>query len=303
MPTFTVVVADDYEPFRRIVRSILQRRADLQVIAEASEGLEAVQKAKALHPDLIVLDIGLPILNGIQVARRLREIIPLAKCLFLSVESSSDIVGEALKSGAGYVHKLRTQNDLLPAIDAVLEGKRFVSRGLEASHRHEVHFCSDDSALLASATSFIADALKVGDVAITVFGASHRAKLLQQLRAGGIDIDAAVRSGSYISFDVNDLLPIFMVNDWPDSVRFFEAVSSLITQAKQKDRRVVACGECSPTLWAQGKVEATVQLEHFWDEVARTHDLDILCVYPLPQDRENDAFNRLCAEHSAVSFR
>ena len=71
-----VLVVDDYEPFRRFVRSTLGKRRDLQVIGEAPDGLEAVRKAEELKPDLIVLDIGLPTLNGIEVARRIRKLCP-----------------------------------------------------------------------------------------------------------------------------------------------------------------------------------------------------------------------------------
>ena len=71
-----MLVVDDYEPVRRVVRLILQVRDDLQIVGEASDGLEAVQKAKELRPDLILLDIDLPTLNGIQVARRLRDLVP-----------------------------------------------------------------------------------------------------------------------------------------------------------------------------------------------------------------------------------
>ena len=94
-----LLVVDDYEPFLRVVRSILQLRNDLQIVDEASDSLEAVQKAKALRPDLVLLDIALPTLNGIQVARRLRDLVPYAKILFVSIESSSDVVREALNMG------------------------------------------------------------------------------------------------------------------------------------------------------------------------------------------------------------
>ena len=122
-----ILVVDDYAPFRRLVCSLLQQSADFQV-AEASDGLQAVQKAEQLQPDLILLDIGLPILNGIQVAERLSS---ARRILFLSQESSPDVVQEALRLSSGYVHKPCAQSDLLPAIQAVLEGKRFVSSGLE----------------------------------------------------------------------------------------------------------------------------------------------------------------------------
>jgi CheY-like chemotaxis protein len=131
MPTYRILVVDDYEPFHKVVRLILQLRDDLQIVGEASDGLEAVQKAKALRPDLILLDIDLPRLNGIQVARRLRDLVPRPKVLFLSVESSSDVVREALNvGGAGYIYKLHVGSELLRAIDTVLRGKQFVSGGL-----------------------------------------------------------------------------------------------------------------------------------------------------------------------------
>ena len=111
-----VLIVDDHAPIRRVTRLILQVRNDLQIVGEASDGLEAVQKAKVLRPDLILLDMDLPTLNGIQVARRLRDYVPRAKVSFLSVESSSDVVREAFSVGAvGYIYKLRLASDLLRA--------------------------------------------------------------------------------------------------------------------------------------------------------------------------------------------
>src|SRR5580704_4510502 len=95
---FRILVVDDHEPVRRVVRLILQLRDNFQIVAEASDGLEAVRKAEELRPDLILLDLSLPKLNGIKVARRLREVVPHAKILFLSVEPSSEVVREAFKS-------------------------------------------------------------------------------------------------------------------------------------------------------------------------------------------------------------
>lgn len=91
-----------------------------------SDGLEAVQKAEELQPDLILLDIGLPTLSGIEAARQMRTLAKLAKILFVSQESSNDIVREALSLGRGYVVKARAGKELLAAVDAVLLGKQFV---------------------------------------------------------------------------------------------------------------------------------------------------------------------------------
>jgi DNA-binding NarL/FixJ family response regulator len=124
-------VVEDYEPWRRFISTTLQKQSELQGICEASDGLEAVKKAEELQPDLILLDVGLPSLNGIEAARQIRKRSPQSKMLFVSQESSAEVVQEALALGAlGYVLKSRARSELLPAVEAVLEGKRFVSRSL-----------------------------------------------------------------------------------------------------------------------------------------------------------------------------
>ena len=129
----TALVVDDYEPYRRFVCSTLDSRPDLQVIGEASDGLEAVEKAQALKPDLILLDIGLPRLNGIEAAHRISRLTPTATILFVSQISDADVVREALSNGAkGYVWKQDAGIDLLPAVETVLRGAHFVSRGIQA---------------------------------------------------------------------------------------------------------------------------------------------------------------------------
>jgi DNA-binding NarL/FixJ family response regulator len=129
-----VMVVEDHEPFRRFICSALGTQEDLQIIDQVDDGLEAVLHATSLKPDLIVLDIGLPGLNGIEVARRVRQLVPEAKIVFLSQESSADVVHEALRVGAhGYVLKTHAQDELLDAIETVLQGKQFVTSGLDNS--------------------------------------------------------------------------------------------------------------------------------------------------------------------------
>jgi DNA-binding NarL/FixJ family response regulator len=126
-----ILVVDDYEPFRRFLHLKLQSRPELQIVGEASDGLQALQKAEALQPDLILLDIGLPTLNGIEAAHRISRLVPAAKILFVSQHNDADLVTAALSNGAkGYVRKQNAQTDLLPAVEAVLRGDRFLTRGL-----------------------------------------------------------------------------------------------------------------------------------------------------------------------------
>ena len=125
----SVLVVEDFEPFREFVSALLREELAFQVVSEASDGFEAVHCARELNPDLILLDLGLPGLNGIETARRLRELAPRSRVVFLTLESSAEILEEALSSGAlGYVHKSRAGNDLVPAIATVLDGKQFVSK-------------------------------------------------------------------------------------------------------------------------------------------------------------------------------
>jgi DNA-binding NarL/FixJ family response regulator len=129
--TTSILVVDDYEPWLRFVSTTLRKQPELEVVAQVSDGLEAVQQAERLQPDIILLDIGLPTLNGIEAARRIREVSPTSKILFVSENRSPDIAEEALSTGAGgYVVKSEAGSELLPAVKAVLEGKRFISASL-----------------------------------------------------------------------------------------------------------------------------------------------------------------------------
>ena len=333
-----VLVVEDFGQWRQFYCSTLQQQSRFRVIGEVSDGLEAVHRARQLQPDLILLDIGLPTLNEIEAARRIREASPASTIIFVSENRSAEIVREALSTGAsGYVVKSDAAGDLLPAVNAVLAGSRFVSAGLAdygldapsnrqivdhpdtdvvtftqrqhigITRHHEVGFYSDDRHFLGHISSFIVAALKAGNAAIVVATEPHRESLLVKLQAEGLDMGAAIAEGRYISLDAADTLATFMVNGLPDPVRFLKVAGDLIVGAakavNQDSARVTACGECAPLLWTQGKVEAAIRLEHLWDEVAITQNVEILCGYSLGiigSGMDSHTFERICAEHSAV---
>ena len=126
----TVLLADDFAAFRAVVSSLLGKKAQLQIVAEASDGIEAVQKSWQLQPDVVLLDIGLTGLNGIAAAQQIRDVAPQSKIIFVTQETSADIMKEAIGLGAmGYVVKAKVESDLLKAIDLVLRGTQFIGTG------------------------------------------------------------------------------------------------------------------------------------------------------------------------------
>ena len=330
---FKVLIVDDYEPFRRVARLILQARDDLQIVGEAADGLEAVQQALQLRPDVIVLDLDLPRLNGIQVAKRIGGLVPEAKIIFVGVESSMDVVEETLKVGAGHIHKILMSYELLPAIDVVLSGRQFVSEeirpsalsGAHSEHdarrhkhpqlrqtgaHHEVFFYPTEALLVAGFARYIEANTRSENVVISVVTELHRAQIREVLGGRGLDMKEAVRNGRYISLDSMDTLSLFMVDGWPDASLFRQAVEGLIRTAVEssrgRHRRVAVCGQLAPILWVQGKRNAAIEIEQLWDEMCSIHGVDTLCGYvsaTADRDRHPQQFNLICGAHSAVHFR
>ena len=134
----TILLGDDFEPWRRFVSSVIHHESKLRIVCEVRDGMDAVKKTEELQPDLVLLDIGLPTLNGIEAAQEIRRLSPKTKILFVSQESSVEVVQEALSVGAwGYVVKSDAQTELLLAINTVLGGQKFVGSRF-AGHR----FCT-----------------------------------------------------------------------------------------------------------------------------------------------------------------
>jgi DNA-binding NarL/FixJ family response regulator len=338
--TIRVLVVDDYQPWRDSTRSMLADDLRLRVVGEAADGLEAVWKARELQADLVLLDIGLPTLNGIEVAKQIRKLSPQSKILFVSQESSPEIVEEALSTSEGYVVKRDAGRELLAAVTAVVRGEKFMgsrfgnpgsvetpeSRALESvgsrsvsasprqdreiAHRHEVVFYSDEGFFLDSLALFVERALQAGNAAIVVANESHRNSVRSRLQARGLDIPAAAEQGRYTAVDAADTIATLMVPGTLDPARLFDGFGSLLSTAakaaKGEQPRVAACGQIAPLLWAQGDAEAAIQVEKHTNSLVETYDVDILCGYPLDSfqsDAGRDMFQRICAEHSAIHSR
>jgi DNA-binding NarL/FixJ family response regulator len=129
-----ILVADDHGIVRSGIKLLLERQADLQVVAEASDGVEAVEQALASHPDLCILDVGMPRKTGLQAAREIRSFLSETRVLMLSMHDDEHYLFEALKAGAaGYVLKREADQDLVGAVRAVGRGEAFLTNAAERS--------------------------------------------------------------------------------------------------------------------------------------------------------------------------
>jgi len=212
---------------------VLKKFPWLELVAQESDGLEAVQKSKELQPDLVLLDIGLPMLNGIEAARRIRDVSPASRIVFVTDNNSWDIAEEALRAGgSGYVVKSKAASELLLAAEAVLQSKPFLSAGLkdvdpdhlkkesaaascsagkdccviQTSERqivsNEVRLYPDDEALADSFAHSIQSALTNGNTVVVAVTPSQRASILQRLSSNGVNVTDAIERNLYVQLDV-----------------------------------------------------------------------------------------------------
>ncbi|HZU60700.1 MAG TPA: response regulator transcription factor [Solirubrobacteraceae bacterium] len=129
-----ILIADDHGIVRAGIRLLLERQADLHVVAEAADGLEALEMALAERPDLCILDVGMPRMTGLQAAREIRSHLGQSKVLMLSMHDDEHYLFEALEAGAsGYVLKQEADQDLVGAIRAVGRDEAFLTNAAERS--------------------------------------------------------------------------------------------------------------------------------------------------------------------------
>jgi DNA-binding NarL/FixJ family response regulator len=188
-----ILVADDHGIVRAGIKLLLENQADLSVVAEAADGIEAIEQALATRPDLCILDVGMPRMTGLQAARGIRSHLPDVRVLMLSMHDDERYLFEALKAGAsGYVLKREADQDLVGAVRAVGRGEAFLTNAAERSLIRE--WMSDDTAgpavpltpreeevvkLIAEAhtNAQIAEALHLSAKTVE----SHRANVLRKL--------------------------------------------------------------------------------------------------------------------------
>ena len=126
MAAVRILIADDYQPWRSYVRSILRKNPELVVVHESEDGADAVLKSREMRPDLVILEICLPKLNGLEASSQISKVSPSSRVLFLSSYHPPEVMIRALSLSAGYVVKADVERDLLPIVSATMRGERFV---------------------------------------------------------------------------------------------------------------------------------------------------------------------------------
>lgn len=140
MPPLRILVADDHDVVRTGLRTLLESRNGWQVCAEAKNGREAIEKARECKPDVAVLDIGMPLLNGVEATRQIHKLSPATKILVLTMHDSEMMIQSVLDAGArGYILKDDAGKNLLAAVDAVRKGKSFLSSKVSGAAKAAVN--------------------------------------------------------------------------------------------------------------------------------------------------------------------
>jgi DNA-binding NarL/FixJ family response regulator len=312
-----VLVVDDHELWRQAVTNTLGHSRRCHIVGEAQDGVQAIEQAAALQPDLVLLDVELPAMNGIEAARRIRDLAPAARILFVSAYRTWDIVEAAFATGArGYLVKSDFGDGWLPAVNALVGGRRFVSATLTGrgqgwtpsrAARHEIGFYADESLLAAGYTRFAQAALDAGKALILCADQSRGDAVHCGLQAAGIDVALADRQRRVFRIGVDDAFSTFIIDGSVREDRFWEAATSLVARAAGAARcappGVAVCGDGTATLLREGKVDAAIQLERLWNEVASTFNVDVFCPYlttDIQRHQDPAVMHRLCREHTAV---
>jgi signal transduction histidine kinase len=168
---------------------------------------------------------------------------------------------------------------------------------------HFVQFYESDEYLIESVAGFIGASLQAGEGAVVIATPEHRGALDRQMRAMGLNVEAARAAGSYVALDAADTLARFMVNGSPDPVAFAQVVGAVVARLARGGRPLRAFGEMVALLWAGGNREAAIRLEQLWNDLAKVHAFALMCAYPMKDlagDDQGEPFAHVCTCHSRV---
>jgi DNA-binding NarL/FixJ family response regulator len=308
-----VIVADDHVRVLESVAGLLVD--DFDVVAAVTDGRQAVDAALHLEPDAVLMDITMPILDGVRAAEELRRLGSGAKVVFLTMHDADEYVGAAIEAGGhGYVLKTRIHTDLLNALDHALSARLFLpsltSLSTVANTRsadvHAVQFRPDDRVPPAGVGGWLGASLQRGDLAAVVVRKGVGAAIVQQMEAAGYGVADAARLGRWLVFDAGDALSQCVHSGRPDAgevAKFIDALERSRVATAGAASRLTIFGEMSVLLLRDGNREGALQLERLWSELTRGLPFLTVCSYPeecFLRGGHAEIFPQLCAAHTAV---
>jgi CheY-like chemotaxis protein len=310
----SVLVADDHPQVLEAVSTLLA--PDFRLVDATTDGQRALESSHRLDPDVVVLDITMPGLNGFQVARELKRTGARAKIVFLSMHAADDYVATAIAAGArGYVLKTRMQPDLKNALHHVLAGRLFMpslaalSAAAGGGSGHAVYFYEDDVSFLDEASGFVGTTLRRGEPVVIAATEATRNGILPRLETQGLDLSGAPGQGWCQVVDSAAVVSQCMPHGWPDAGRVGELIDgferSRLATAWGPSPRVTVLSAMNVQLRKNDRSEAAVAFDYLWATLTNTLPFFTVCAYPIDRVASEgfpDLCARLCAQHGMVSY-
>jgi DNA-binding NarL/FixJ family response regulator len=311
LSSLEILIVDDHELTRRIVRALIESEGPYRVCGEAADGIEAIEKARQLHPDIVLMDINMPRMDWLEATRIIRHEKPDCKVIIVT-HNEATIARKLARSidVDSVITKSDLNRDLLRIIGRVAmeknsrfyqtENERGVSHGhqaegTESAHGqpwsgllagaaprdHIVQLYQDQQFLNRAVCRFAAAAIANGEGIILVPTIAHWDAFRPRLEDEGVDVKAAEKRGQLTIVDADDMLPTFMSDGMPDSPVFLGLAANVISQARGDGRypKVRWWGEMVNLLWERGDIAASMNLEDLFDRLAHEHDIAIFCSF------------------------
>ncbi len=298
MGSVEVLIVDDQARFRHMVRSLIESQQKYHVCGEASDGIEAIKKVSQLHPDLILMDINMPRMGGLEATRIIRRESPNCSVVIVT-QNDATVAREQARSvdASGFVTKSGLARDLIPEMGRVAmennsilgETKNGADQGepwcgllaAAAPRDHIVQLYQDQQFLNRAVCRFAAAAIANGEGVILVPTVAHWDAFRPRLESEGVDVKAAEKRGQLTIVDADNLLPTFMRDGMPDSPVFLGLAANVVSQARGDGRypKVRWWGEMVNLLWERGDVAASMNLEDLFDKLAHEQDIAIFCSF------------------------
>jgi CheY-like chemotaxis protein len=306
-----VLLADDDAGISRAISRALA--TDFEVVASVASGREALDIVPDLDPDVVVLDISMPGLNGFQTAEELKRLGSRSRIVFLTMHQDDDFVANAIRCGAeAYVPKMLAWSDLVPALHHALAGRQYLPSltplVMTDSDAHVVQFRGGDGSWLHEAAAVLSSALQRGDTIATVLIESSRDALAVRMKERGWNPADLEAQGRYLVFDAEAAARQVVRGGRLDVDTLVDLVAVLErarTASGDKARsHLTILGEIAPVLWRNGNPEAAFEVERLWDELTRSLPILTICTYPMDWlDRDGGAAfsSAICAHHSVIN--